>query len=327
MPSASARHRDGRRPVIVAVAVLSVLLTAACGSDRSDSPDTAPTTPSALTAPEPGAAPTDTEAATTDDTEVTTTSTTAAVVDPDTGLDLAGHYEVRIVARYPHDETVFTQGLEFFDGALLESGGGWNDSSLRLFDYETGEDRWRIDLAEEELFAEGLTVVDESALQLTWKSRTLLVTDLSGAAGATPPEPERRLDHYTGEGWGLCYDGDRLVMSDGSATLTFRHPTTFEPIGEVEVTLNGQTVESINELECVGKQVLANIWQANTIIVIDPSTGNVDATIDASDLVPPGLDDSRSEVLNGIAHHRQRGTLWLTGKRWPVLYEIDLIPA
>ncbi|MEL7157146.1 MAG: glutaminyl-peptide cyclotransferase, partial [Actinomycetota bacterium] len=253
-------------------------------------------------------------------------TTVATAPAPVPAPPLAGNYVPSVVGQFPHDATVFTQGLEFFDGALLESGGGWNESSLRLFDYETGSDRWRLDLAEDDLFAEGVTVVEGSALQLTWQSRTLLVTDLTTTA-ATPAPPERRLEHYAGEGWGLCFDGDRLVMSDGSDRLTFRDAVTFEATGSVEVTLNGRPVESINELECVGTQVVANVWQADTIIVIDPATGIVDATIDASDLVPAGQVGSRSEVLNGIAYHQERGTFWLTGKRWPVLYEVELIPA
>lgn len=238
---------------------------------------------------------------------------------------LAGNYVPEVVATYPHDTTVFTQGLEFVDGALLESGGGWNASSLRLFDPATGVDHWRLDLAEDDLFAEGVTVVDGEALQLTWQSETLLVTELGQPATVAPTEPERQVGAYQGEGWGLCYDGVELAMTDGSDTLTFRRPDTFEVIRSVSVTIEGQPVEELNELACIGDQVLANVWLTTSIVAINPDTGAVEAVIDAATLIPESVDAGSGEVLNGIAYHPERGTYWLTGKRWPTLYEVVLL--
>ncbi|MEM9615282.1 MAG: glutaminyl-peptide cyclotransferase [Actinomycetota bacterium] len=347
-PNSAAAERSARRrpvgptPATVlgpALALALALTIAACSSDEGATPalTIATTTtaagatvaedpPTGVAAGEGGAAgdavETDTGAESTGETEEQQAA--AEPVDPE---PLAGNYVPQVVAEYPHDTTVFTQGLEFVDDALLESGGGWGASSLRLFDPETGADFWRLDLAEEDLFAEGVTVVDGQALQLTWQSETLLVTDLAEPTTSTPPEPERRLGAYRGEGWGLCHDGEALAMTDGSDTLTFRRPDTFEVLRSVSVSISGQPVEDLNELACVGDQVLANVWQTNAIVVINTETGEIDAVIDASSLVPEGYENTNREVLNGIAYHPERGTFWLTGKEWPVLYEVTLISS
>ncbi|MFV0257623.1 MAG: glutaminyl-peptide cyclotransferase [Acidimicrobiales bacterium] len=247
----------------------------------------------------------------------------SSVAEPD-GSRLAGAYEPRVVAEYPHDPEAFTQGLEWYDGALLESTGLRGKSSVRRVDIATGEPLGRIDL-DDRLFAEGLTVVDERVIQLTWQDQTLVVTPLSALAADPDGTPDYRADAYQGEGWGLCAttgaDGaPELIMSDGSATLTRRDPTTMAERSRVEVTLDGTAVSDLNELECVGDQVLANVWTTDTILAIDADTGMVAATIDASALVPPGLTGT-NDVLNGIAAGPD-GTFYLTGKRWPVLYQV-----
>lgn len=245
---------------------------------------------------------------------------------------LVGHYRPSVVATFPHDVWSFTQGLEWYEGALLESSGPpdfynqrnvpaeLNRSSLRLVEPETGEIITRV-WDSDGLFAEGVTAYEGDALQITYESRALLVTDLDTLGSGTV---ERRDNAYEGEGWGLCYDGEHLVMSNGSPTLAFRNPETFEIERTVEVTINGSLQESLNELECVNGQVLANIWKENSILVIDPATGIVEATIDATTLVPEGL-ANREAVLNGIAHNPETGRLWMTGKLWPVMYEVDLV--
>ncbi|MEM8924538.1 MAG: glutaminyl-peptide cyclotransferase [Actinomycetota bacterium] len=297
------------RRALTAGSALAVTLTLAvgCGSETDDA--------TLATAP-PSSPPTSTV------TEATTDN--AAVVEP-----LAGHYVPEVVAAHPHDARSFTQGLEWYGDRLLESRGLRGASSLALLDPATGEADWLVNLADTDLFAEGLTVIEaedrDRVLQLTWTSRTLLTTDLPNADDPLPPTYRRQDDAYDGEGWGLCNDGSRLVMSNGSSLLVFRRFDDFSAIGSVEVTLNGLPVEQLNELECVGGQVLANVWQSNTIVVIDPDTGIVEATIDASNLVPDGYENSTDDVLNGIAHHPERGTFWLTGKRWPTLYEVRFV--
>jgi glutamine cyclotransferase len=193
---------------------------------------------------------------------------------------------------------------------LVESTGRYGRSDRRRVDLATGEV-----LASEPLpddhFGEGLTVVGDRLIQLTWQEGIAHVADADTLA---PLDTWR----YDGEGWGLCHDGDRLVMSDGSATLRFRDADTFTETGAIEVTRDGEPVTRLNELEC-------NVWGATDIVAIDPASGEVRAVVDASALVPDGVDGDA--VLNGIARRPGRETFWLTGKLWPVLYEVELIPA
>ncbi len=248
----------------------------------------------------------------------------ASPAEPATGpagpSELVGHHVPVVVDEYPHDANAFTQGLEWYRGELLESTGLVGRSSLRLVDPETGTPRV-VAASPEELFAEGITVVDGEAVQLTYQDRVLLRTPL-------PDGPTTRIDDaYDGEGWGLCFDGAHLVMSDGSDELEFRDPETFSVTRTIEVSLGDRRIEDLNELECVGGQILANVWQTNTIVVIDATTGEVEGTIDATNLVPAEHRDSTNAVLNGIAYNPTTDTYWLTGKLWPVIYEVTFDPA
>lgn len=254
----------------------------------------------------------------------TDAETDSAVGDPGADSDGPGRepvvYEAVVINTHPHDPTAYTQGLEFVDELLLESTGLVGQSSLRLVEPETGE-IVRSVTVDESLFAEGVTVVDDEIWQLTWKDQTLLIHSLDGF------EELRRLP-YVGEGWGLCATDDHLIMSDGSDVLTLRDRTTFEILDTVAVTDGGESVERLNELECVGDRVWANIWQRDRIVSIDPATGEVDGTVSVASLVPPGVVDADSDnVANGIAHEGTTGRFWLTGKRWPVMYEVELVPA
>ncbi|MDH3683985.1 MAG: glutaminyl-peptide cyclotransferase [Acidimicrobiia bacterium] len=240
-------------------------------------------------------------------------------------VPLLGHFVPVVVAEYPHDPTAWTQGLEWYDGRLLESTGLNGRSSLRLVDVETGRSEELVTVPDD-LYAEGATVVDGRAVQLTYRDRTLLVTELSNGLGTEPTQ--RRADAYDTEGWGLCYDGSRLVMTDGSSQLFFRDAETFELLDTVPVRLAERPIEGLNELECVGDQVLANVWLTNDIVAIDPATGMIEGSIDASALVPEGYEGGPDgAVLNGIAYNHETGTFWLTGKLWPVLYEVSFTPA
>jgi glutamine cyclotransferase len=233
---------------------------------------------------------------------------------------------VRVLARYPHDTEAFTQGLLLHGGELYESTGQYGRSSLRRVEVETG----RV-LAERPLpaewFGEGLARVPgegaggDRLIQLTWQEGVAPVWRLDGL--------ERLGEHhYTGEGWGLCHDptvpGGRLVMSDGSARLTFRDPETFAETGAVAVTLEGRPVGLINELECVDGRVLANVLFSDNLLEIDPATGRVTALIQAAGLLTPA-EARAADVLNGIAHDPADGTLLLTGKLWPWLFRVEVM--
>lgn len=224
-------------------------------------------------------------------------------------------YEPVVVATYPHSPDAYTQGLEFYDGQLLESTGLVGQSSLRLVEPSSGEVSQSTPV-DEPLFAEGVTVVGDEAWQLTWKAGLLLtysLDDLSQTGSIA----------YDGEGWGLCATDDHLVMSNGSDRLTVRDRQTFAVTESVAVTNEGQPVEQINELECVGDTVWANIWQSPELIAIDRATGRVTGTVDLSPLLPPEA-NATDNVANGIAFDRDTGNFWLTGKRWSVMYEVDL---
>jgi glutamine cyclotransferase len=223
-----------------------------------------------------------------------------------------------VVDRYPHDRSAFTQGLLVHGGDLYESTGLRGRSSVRVVDIKRGTIRKRVDLPRE-LFGEGLALVGDRLVQLTWTSGTARVYSLPGL--------ELVGEHrYSGEGWGLCYDGRHLVMSDGSQRLTVRDPESFEVLRTVEVTENGRPATHLNELECVGGKVYANVWRTWKIVRIDPASGRVDAWLDASNLLSVMEKQAlpAEAVLNGIAYDESTDTFLLTGKLWPRIHRIRL---
>jgi glutaminyl-peptide cyclotransferase len=221
------------------------------------------------------------------------------------------------VASYPHDPNAFTEGLLYDQGHLYESTGLEGASSLRLMEADSGHVLQQANIAAP-LFGEGLASVGNVLIQLTWKDGRAIVWDRD----TFRPLQEHQ---YAGEGWGLCFDGLRLVMSDGSDRLTFREATTFTRIGEVAVTSAGEPVRELNELECVGGLVYANVWHRDEIARIDAQSGDVIAWIDASGLLPPEV-RARVDVLNGIAYVPERRTFLLTGKYWPRTFEVQFVP-
>jgi glutaminyl-peptide cyclotransferase len=229
-----------------------------------------------------------------------------------------------IVSTRTHDSSCYTQGLLLHDGSLYESCGGYGGNSygpstLRQVNPENGQVIRSVTL-DGQYFAEGLALVGTRLIQLTWQEHVALVWDIT-----TFTEVDQF--SYTGDGWGLCYDGTRLVMSDGSNRLTFRDPTDFHEIGHVDVTLEYpagtvNSLSSLNELECVGASVYANIYtgQERWIVEIDAATGVVTRWIQAPALHPEWIGDW-DHVLNGIAHDPATGNFLITGKLWPDLFE------
>lgn len=245
-------------------------------------------------------------------TEVTTVSPTARGA-----VEIPEALRVRVVERRPHDPDAFTQGLLFHEGELYESTGLEGESSLRRVDLATGEVRQRVEV-DEALFAEGLALVGDRLFQITWQNHKALVYDRRTF--------EKVAEHtYEGEGWGLCYDGTHLVMSDGSDRLFFRDPESFEVRRTVRVTKVGRPLRYLNELECIDGKVWANVWQRDEIVRIDPESGVVEATVDASRLLTPE-ERRRTDVLNGIAWLPDRQRFLITGKLWPWTFEVELTP-
>lgn len=219
---------------------------------------------------------------------------------------------ITVLNQRMHDATAFTQGLEFAKDRLFESRGLFGESAISEINPENGEVIKRVDLPKEE-FGEGLTVVDDEIVQLTWKA---------GKAYRWTLDLEPKGEYtYTGEGWGLCWDGNRFVMSDGTNELTFRN-RNFEPIGRIRVTKDNQPVTQLNELECANSQIYANVWHTNEVVRISPDSGEVTNTLDFSPWTPEGL--GAEQVLNGIA--RQRNGNWLiTGKQWPIMLDAQIV--
>ena len=223
---------------------------------------------------------------------------------------------VDVLREVPHDTTAFTQGLLWRDGALYESTGQYGSSRLRRIDPRTGVVEREVFIAPT-LFGEGLALVGNELFMLTYQAERAMVFD-------TDTFEQVRSFRYRGEGWGLCYDGERLIMSNGSDTLTFRDPTTFEKTGAVRVTLRGQPLAEINELECVDDRVYANVWQDDFLVIIDPATGRATHQIDASGLLTP-QESWGVDVLNGVAYDPDADTFYITGKLWPKMFEVRFV--
>jgi len=223
----------------------------------------------------------------------------------------------KVIATFPHDTSAFTQGLVFADGQLYESTGLNGESSLRRVDIATGKTLQRIDVPNE-YFAEGLALVGDELLQLTWQHKLGFVYDRRTFK-------QKRTFAYTTEGWGIAYDGgSRLVMSDGSDTLTFLDPKTFAPLKRQRVQDAGRPVPNLNELEWIEGELWANVWQTDRIARIAPNTGDVNAWIDLSSLFPRSQRVPPADELNGIAYDAATRRIFITGKKWPRLYQISV---
>ena len=226
-------------------------------------------------------------------------------------------YGYQVVAWYPHDPMAFTQGLDFANGFLYEGTGLRGRSSLRKVDLYTGE-VLRILNLDSQYFGEGIVIYEDRIIQLTWTSHIGFVYDIDSFDLI-------ETFSYPTEGWGITHDGEQLIMSDGTATLYFLNPYTFERIGVVEVFDNNGPVVMINELEYINGKVYANIWKTDMVVIIDPDTGEVEGKIYLNGLLTPqeriGVD-----VLNGIAYDQESDRIFVTGKLWPKLFEIKLVP-
>lgn len=238
----------------------------------------------------------------------------AGINDNQTQTDRA--YGFKIVNVYPHDESAFTQGLVFDEGVLYEGTGQYGRSTLRRVDLETGAVQKEVSLPAW-VFGEGIAVWEDHIIQLTWRSGVGFVYDKENFT-------ETGNFNYQTEGWGLTSDGRNLIMSDGSDALYFLDPGTFQVQKQLHVKYKGESVNRLNELEYIKGEIYANIWTTNSIAIISPKTGNVDAWIDLEGLLPEE-DRDGANVLNGIAYDPLGDRLFVTGKLWPKLFEIDLV--
>lgn len=217
------------------------------------------------------------------------------------------------VDKFPHDPQAYTQGFDFRGASLFEGTGLNGRSSLRRVDLETGEVLRQVALAER-FFGEGIVVLGKRIYQITWQNGRAFVYDRRTF------QRIRRFS-YEGEGWGLTHDGSRLVMSDGTSTIRFRDPRTFEVVEELEVTEDGEPVSSLNELEWIDGEIFANVYPTNDVVRIDPATGEVTGRLD---MTPLKEQEPNGEVPNGIAYMEAEDRLFVTGKLWSSVYEIEL---
>ena len=223
-----------------------------------------------------------------------------------------------LVNTFPHDPQAYCQGLVFHEGFLYEGTGNYGESSIRKVELETGSVVQRHDLAAD-LFGEGIAIWPDHLFQLTWKNRQAIVYDLATFQ-------EQRRYSYKGEGWGLTCDGRLLILSDGTETLRFIDPATFEEKRQLVVREGNRRISRLNELEYVEGEVYANVWYEERIARISPTTGQVLGWIDLSRLFPAAQRPHRDAVLNGIAYDAQHRRLFVTGKDWPNLFEIRITP-
>jgi glutamine cyclotransferase len=227
-------------------------------------------------------------------------------------------YGYQIVNTFPHDRAAFTQGLVFLGGALLETTGLNGQSSLRRVELATGRVLQRVELPTQ-YFGEGMAVIGQKIYQVTWQNRTGFVYDLSTFSAG-------RTFTYEGEGWGLTTDGQALILSDGTDTLRWLDPTTFQVTRTVRVTNAARPLALLNELEWVQGEVWANVWQTDTVARIDPVSGRVTGLVDFSGLLTPTDRIGNIDVLNGIAFDAVGGRIFVTGKNWPKLFEVRIVP-
>lgn len=226
------------------------------------------------------------------------------------------YYRAKMVARYPHDISSYTQGLFFHDGRLYESTGQYGESTFREVDMETGRALQRLDF-DAGYFVEGSVVLDGRLYILTWTNRLCFVYELDGL---------KYLGQffYPHDGWGLTTDGTSLIASEGSSYIYFIDPSDFSIERKVQVFLNGKPVNYLNELEYIDGKIWANVYMTENILIIDPDSGNVEGVVDCSGLYGKNERSSRDDVFNGIAFDGRDGSVYVTGKYWKYLYKIEL---
>ena len=224
-------------------------------------------------------------------------------------------YAVEVVKEYPHDTRSYTQGLFFHDGKLYESTGQYGHSTIRIVNLESGKPVKKLNFSNK-YFGEGSVILDDCYYVLTWTNRVAFVYDAATLE-------YKKTYSYPREGWGLTTDGESLIASDGSSRLYFLSKD-FKLKRSVSVSMNGRPMKYLNELEWIDGRIWANVYTTDMIVIINPSNGEVEATVDCRGLLPDKLRNRDTDVLNGIAQDED-GRIYLTGKNWPRLYEVRLV--
>ena len=225
-------------------------------------------------------------------------------------------YGYNIKAVYPHLRSSYTQGLQFVDGELWEGTGEWGESKLQKVDLQSGKAEVLAHLPKSE-FGEGITVLGDKVYQLTWTNNTVHIYDLQG----------KHLQdvRYPGEGWGLTSDGTKLYMSDGTERIFRIDPETFKREATLVVTMRGEAVQYLNELEWIDGKIWANVYTTDYVVIINPATGVVEGLVNFQGLLPREDENGDTDVFNGIAYDEATGRIFVTGKRWPKLFEVEIV--
>ena len=226
-------------------------------------------------------------------------------------------YSYQVIAEHPHSRTRYTQGLQFVSGELWEGTGEYGKSRLLRTDLATGKILKSVDLSKEE-FGEGITVLGDKIYQLTWLNGKMHIYDRK-----TLQRLETRT--YKGEGWGLTSDGTKLYMSDGTSNIRVLNPESGKLERYISVTLQGQSLLYLNELEWIDGKIWANVYTTDQIVIINPENGIVEGVVDLTGILPTQERDNKTDVLNGIAYDKATERIFVTGKNWSKLYEIKLI--
>jgi glutamine cyclotransferase len=244
--------------------------------------------------------------------------------DPDiipakSGIAAPVSISYNIIAQHPHDTSAYTQGLQLYKGKMYEGTGDFQTSSLRITDYKTGNVEKKYMMGSSKIFGEGITILNNKIYQLTWQSHIVYVYDINNIT-----KPIQTFN-WPYEGWGITSKGADLIISDGSSNLYFVNPEDFKIKSTLSVQTNEGPLDAINELEYIDGFVFANVYTTNIIVKIDPESGHVVGRMEFNNLLQPSeIIDGRTDYFNGIAYDSISKTMFITGKRWPKLFEIKL---
>ncbi len=242
-----------------------------------------------------------------------------ALIPQKSGIAAPAAISYSLVAQHPHDTSSYTQGLELYKGKMYESTGDYENSSLRITDFKTGKVEKKHMMGSDKIFGEGITILNDKIYQLTWESNLVYVYDIKDIA-----KPIQKFN-WPYEGWGITHNGTELIISDGSANLYFVNPQDFKVKSTVAVQTNLGPVDNLNELEYIDGAVFANVYTTDKIVKIDPESGHVIGIMEFKNLLQAAdITQGRTDYFNGIAYDSASKTMYVTGKRWPKLFEVKL---
>jgi len=241
-----------------------------------------------------------------------------SIMPATSGVSAPVNLTYTIIAQYPHDTSAFTQGLELHNGKMYEATGDFENSSIRVTDHTTGKVLQKHMMGNDKIFGEGITILNNKIYQLTWQSHLVYVYDLDNIN-----KPVKTFN-WPYEGWGITNNGKDLFISDGTSNIYIVNPEDFKIKSTIGVVTDKGPLDSINELELIGGFIYANIYTTDNIVKIDPESGHVVGIMDFKYLLPLTEKTSRTDYFNGIAYDTASKTMFVTGKRWPKLYELKL---